>query len=120
MVFPAYLTTVNGYWSEGKTSVEIFVEHSLGFSHDALHVLVGPCIQLLAGALLRRSIRNLGPWLVVLVLELANEWHDLTVEHWPNPALQWGESAKDVLLTMALPTLLMILARYAPGLFVRR
>ena len=99
-------------WSQTKT----FIEHMIGFSHDALHVMVGVCLQLLFAGLLRRSARSVGPWLMVLGLELANEWVDLQVEDWPQHAMQWGESAKDVLLTMALPTLLLIVARYRPRL----
>lgn len=111
------LSRADAFWSAIKASVETFTEHSLGFSHDALHVLVGVCLQLLVAALLRRSIRSPVPWAIVLALECLNEWHDLRVEHWPSPAMQWGESMKDVLLTMALPTLLLLTSRYAPGLF---
>ena len=99
-------------WSQTKT----FIEHMIGFSHDALHVMVGVCLQLLFAGLLRRSARSVWPWLMVLGLELANEWVDLHVEVWPQHAMQWGESAKDVLLTMALPTLLLIVARCRPRL----
>jgi hypothetical protein len=105
--------TIDAWWGHSKT----FVEHSIGFSHDALHVLVGPSIQLLVAAVLRTSIRNPWPWLAVLLLELANEWHDLRAEHWPDPQMQYGEGAKDLLLTMALPTVLLLLTRYAPRLF---
>lgn len=100
------------HWNDAKT----FIEHMIGFSHDALHVLVGVCLQLLFAALFRISARSIGPWLMVLALELANEWSDLYIEVWPQHAMQWGESAKDVLLTMALPTLLLIVARYRPKL----
>jgi hypothetical protein len=31
--------------------------------------------------------------------------------------MQYGECAKDVLLTMLLPTILMLAVRFAPGLF---
>ena len=112
----AFLARVNRLWSVIKASVETFTEHSLGFSHDALHVLVGACLQLLVAAILRTSIRSLAPWAIVLLLELLNEWHDLYAETWPTPEMQYGESAKDVLLTMALPTVLLLTARYAPGL----
>lgn len=99
-------------WTQTKT----FVEHMIGFGHDALHVLVGVCLQLLFAALFRMSARNIRPWLMVLALELANEWSDLYIEVWPKHAMQWGESAKDVLLTVALPTLLLIVARCRPKL----
>lgn len=110
--FAAILDEASAGWYHAKT----FVEHMIGFSHDALHVLVGVCIQLLMAALLRVSLRHLGPWLVVIVLQLANEASDLWMEVWPDHAMQWGESAKDVLLTMALPTLLLIVARIRPKL----
>jgi hypothetical protein len=104
---------IDAWWGHSKT----FVEHSIGFSHDALHVLVGPIIQLLFAAVLRTSIRSPWPWLAVLLLELANEWHDLRAEHWPDLQMQYGEGVKDLLLTMALPTVLLLLARYAPRVF---
>ena len=99
-------------WSQTKT----FIENTIGFSHDVLHVMVGVCLQLLFAGLLRRSARSVWPWLMVLGLELANEWVDLHVEVWPQHAIQWAECAKDVLLTMALPTLLLIVARCRPRL----
>ena len=112
MSFTGVLGWLAAHWNDAKT----FIEHMIGFSHDALHVLVGVCLQLLFAALLRMSARSIGPWLMVLALEFANEWSDLYIEVWPQHAMQWGESAKDVLLTMALPTLLLIVARYRPKL----
>ena len=102
-------------WFNAKT----FIEHMIGFNHDALHVVVGVCLQLLAAAMLRRSVQSLLPWLIVLALELANEWVDLYGEVWPDHAMQWGESAKDILLTMFLPTIILVAARFRPQLFRR-
>jgi hypothetical protein len=100
-------------WSQMKT----FVEHSAGFSNDALHVLLGCTVQILMAAIFRTSVASLRPWIVVFVLAIANEVYDLRTETWPDLWMQWGEGVKDVVLTMALPTLLSILVRYAPGLF---
>ncbi|MBA3054646.1 MAG: hypothetical protein FP826_06880 [Sphingomonadales bacterium] len=100
-------------WFNAKT----FVEHTIAFSHDALHVIVGVCLQLLLASLLQVSVRSPWPWSIVLTLEIANEAADLHGEVWPDHAMQWGESAKDVLLTMCLPTLLLLLARFRPQLF---
>jgi hypothetical protein len=104
-----------GAWLVAKT----FIEHMIGFSHDALHVLVGVGLQLLLAAVLRDDMRGWRPWLGVVLLELANEGADLFLEVWPDHAMQWGESAKDVALTMALPTVLMVVSRHWPRLLVR-
>ena len=102
-------------WFDAKT----FFEHSLAFSHDALHSFVGVVVQLAVAAVLRCSVARWKPWLVVLVLELANEASDLYGEVWPTRSQQWGESAKDLLLTIFLPTLLLAISRPAPRLLVR-
>ncbi len=99
-------------WFKAKT----FAEHMIGFSHDAVHVVAGVCLQLLIAALLKTSARSIWPWATVLALELVNEWSDMRVEAWPDQPMQWGEGAKDVLLTMGLPTLILALARFSPHL----
>jgi hypothetical protein len=68
-------------------------------------------------AVSRRPLSDWRPWLAVLVLLVLNECVDLWVERWPDLAMQYGESAKDLLLTMILPTLVMILVRSTPRLF---
>ena len=99
-------------WYEFK----LFLEHAIGFSMDAMHVIAGVLVQLLAAALLRSSVARWPPWLAALAIELLNEFSDLAVERWPKPGMQLGEGAKDVLLTMALPTVLLIVARTRPRL----
>ena len=96
-----------------------FLEHASGFSMDALHVIAGVAVQLAAAALLRSSVARWAPWLILLALELLNEAADLYVEQWPQRGMQLGEGVKDVLLTMALPTLLLLAARLRPALFAR-
>jgi hypothetical protein len=44
----------------------------------------------------------------------------LWIEQWPDLSMQYGESVKDLLLTMALPTLLLVAARLRPQLFGQR
>jgi hypothetical protein len=101
----------------GWYQVKLFIEHASGISMDALHILVGFVLFLLAALLLRTGVASLRPWLALLVLELLNEGYDLRVEIWPNLGSQLGEGAKDILLTMALPTLLALLARSRLSLF---
>ena len=76
-----FFLTIEQSWYDSKS----FIEHMIGFSHDALHVLIGPPIQILFAAILRVSLRDLRPVALLLILELANEWHDLRVE--PDPIL---------------------------------
>ncbi|MFM5907215.1 MAG: hypothetical protein ACKOPO_06485 [Novosphingobium sp.] len=98
-------------------AAKMFIERSIAFHNDALHAMAGVVLALLAAAVLRRSVAHALPWLVVLVIELVNEANDYFFEPWPNDvARQFGEIAKDIGLTMALPTLLLIVARLWPQL----
>jgi hypothetical protein len=97
---------------------KLFAQQSGGVSMDALHVILGVVIQLGAAALFRKSVDRLGPWLVVLAVELANELNDLLVEVWPDPGMQYGEAVKDVVLTMLLPTIILVAARLTPQLLI--
>ena len=99
-----------------------FLEHSIAFHDDALHVIGGVLVQLAAAALLRRSLASWAPWLAVLALELLNEANDFAVETWPyvDRPMQWGEGLKDVLLTLFLPTVLLVVAKRWPKLLASR
>jgi hypothetical protein len=90
-----------------------------GLHMDALHVHVGVLAQLAAAAMLRRSLASPWPWLALLIALCANEWFDLAYETWPDRDEQWAESIEDLWNTMLLPTVLLLLARFAPGLLGR-
>lgn len=100
-------------WHQGK----LFVEHALTIDHDALHILAGLLIWLLAGIVSRRPLTAWRPWLFVFAVILWNEAVDLWVERWSDPGQQYGEGLKDLLLTMATPTVVMAAARLRPRLF---
>lgn len=102
-------------WAEVKDAAALVS----GWPSTALHILLGVTGQLLFAALLRTSIADIRPWGVILVLELLNEALDLEVERWPNLLHQLAEGASDLLATLLLPTLLLLLARYRPGLLTR-
>jgi len=97
--------------------VKMFIEHASVVTSDGLHVLVGVLAWIVIAMALRRSLSAALPWLLVLVLILLNESVDLWVEQWPSLAMQLGESAKDILLTMTLPTVLLFAVRLRPNLF---
>ena len=108
-----WVTVANVDWAQVKK----LVAHVTGPDDDWVHVVIGPVVQLLAVAVLRQNLQRAGPWLMVLALELLNEWHDLTWEVWPTRYMQYGESLKDILLTMCIPTILLLLARSFPHWF---
>ena len=103
-------------WHEAK----LFVEHLAAISHDTLHLIAGTAFWLLLCVLLRRTMADWRPLLLVLAVAILNEAVDLWVELWPNPGRQLGEGLHDVLMTVAIPMLFFIAARFRPGLFSSR
>lgn len=99
--------------------LKLFVAHASGISMDAWHILVGVIAFLALARLLDSNVARPLPWLALLAVELINEAYDIHVERWPNLGSQLGEGAKDILLTMALPTLIAIVGRYWPRLLTR-
>ena len=90
---------------------EILVELS-GVSKDALHVHIGLIAFFGSAFLLKRSPASILPLLIVLGLELGNEFLDLFIMRNRPPGLaQWGESLRDLFNTMLWPTTLMFAAR---------
>lgn len=109
----ASLESLMWSWHEGK----LFLERSLSFSQDALHAVAGVLILLAVAVIMRKPVSNRWPWLVVCVITLINEFVDIRVETWPEPMMQYAEGAKDLLLTMFLPTVLLLSARLRPQLY---
>ena len=107
------LSAVMNSWHQAK----LFLEHALTISHDTLHLIAGLAIWLLAGLMSRRPLTTWRPWLYLLALILWNEAVDLWIERWPDAGQQYGEGFKDVVLTMAVPSVVMLAARLRPELF---
>ena len=95
---------------------KLFLERASGVSMDALHMLTGFAIFLVAAAIARKTLASGWPLLILFLLEMANEAYDLSVERWPDLGMQLGEGAKDILLTTVLPALLTAIARWKPSL----
>ena len=100
-------------WHQGK----VFIEYTLSIEHGTLHVIVGVLLWLAFALLLRRPVTDRVPWLLVFAIIVWNEIVDLWFEVWPEPGRQYGEGFKDILLTMFVPTVLMLAARSRPDLF---
>jgi hypothetical protein len=101
-------------WFHFKQALSI----ATGLNMDALHVHAGLLCQILAALLLRRRLSSPWPWLVVAALAVANEWYDYRYEIWPDRGEQRAESVRDAWNTLLLPTLIMLLVRFVPRLFV--
>ena len=99
-------------WAAFKT----LITDETGLSRDALHLIAGLGAYLILTALLPRRVSPFAPWFVILLAGLANEWADYLYETWPG---QWRESLKDMVTTLALPSLLILLGKFAPDLLVR-
>src|SRR4029079_11220123 len=110
----AALTGAMSSWHQGK----LFLEHTIGIDHDALHIIVGAVAWLVFALVLRRRLTSVVPWACILVLILWNEASDLWIERWPDPGMQYGEGAKDILLTMFVPTFFALAIHLAPRLFL--
>ena len=98
--------------------VKEWLTRASGLDMDALHVHASLLLQLTAAFVLRRPLRSPWPWLVVLAAEFGNEVYDYTYEVWPDRDIQFAEGVRDMWNTMAMPTLILLLARYAPRLLV--
>ena len=98
-------------------------EQSVPFSPEWLHVLVGPVIFVAAAIAMGRPAVPWAPWLVVLALALLNEGADLAGVRLNMPEFSlsyYAESLRDVLLTIALPTVMLILSAARRRPFYRR
>lgn len=100
-------------WTEIKDSIEA----ATGLGRDALHIYAALLIQVAAAAFLRRRLADWLPWLIVLGFVAANEYLDAYSD---GLLEQWEMSAglHDLWNTMLVPTTLLLLARFAPGLVV--
>ena len=77
-----------------------------GLSRDALHIYAALFVQILVAAAIRRSLAHPLPWTFALIVALAEQWSSAGHAPW----------ARMLASTMAIPTLLLILARFAPAL----
>lgn len=101
-------------WEQVKNAISIWTE----LERDALHIYAAIFLQIGSAALLRRSLASPLPWLTVLAAALANEALDMRrdglFEAWERDA-----ALHDLWNSMLVPTILLLLVRFAPRLVAR-
>ena len=97
--------------------IKQWISGTSGLDMDSLHIHIGVLAQVAVAFVLRRRLSSMWPWLAVAAAVLANEAYDFHYETWPTRSEQVMEGVKDLWNTMLLPTVLLLLARFAPGLF---
>lgn len=107
------LSEFGAWWRPMKNGFE----ESIPIAPEAIHVLVGVCIQLFAAWWMKRSIAEWRPWFVVLFLIVVNESADLFSRQWPWTHRHVMASVTDLLLTLSVPTLLLVAVRIRPDMF---
>ena len=102
---------------ESWHNAKVFLEYALAISNDALHVVIGLGAWLTLAMVTRRPISSAVPLFLLLAGALLNEAGDVWSDPWVERARQYGEGAKDVLLSILGPVVLMLTHRYCPGLY---
>jgi hypothetical protein len=106
--FIALLQPQAARWAQ----VKLELGEALGLSTDVLHLHAGMLVLCFAALVLRRSPLDWRPWLVLLVLECANELADLMLEGMGSTEATLGAGLHDLVNTMFAPTLLLLVGRW--------
>ena len=99
-------------WQQIKETIAFWTD----LERDALHIYAALLAQVASAWILRRRLSHWLPWAFVLALAVGNEALDMygddVIEQWELDA-----GLHDLWNTMLLPTLLLLLVRFAPRLF---
>lgn len=99
-------------WFEFKN----YLSQVTHLQQDALHIYAAVLIQFAVAIVLRRSLASTIPWLCMIALLLINELFDLSEPGKPIELWQVLGGVHDIWNTIALPTVLLLAARFAPSL----
>ena len=109
---PQWLAEGFQSWHDSK----LFIERLTSVSHDALHVIAGTCVWLLLAITFRQPVTSWRPLGGTFAVLLVNELVDVWAEIWPQPSMQAGEAAKDLVTTVSVPLILFVAFRSIPRL----
>lgn len=104
----------------GFAAARAFLAHSFGFGPNAVHVILAVLVQLLLCALMRTPVSSLWPWIAIEMLVLARTIVTFEPAAWADHDVGYYTNLIGLALSLLLPTMLMLLARYFPRLFERR
>jgi hypothetical protein len=99
---------------QGWISLKQSLVAAAGIETDAVRILASLLLLMAFAFVTRRAFSNWLPWLGVLAAAFLNEVASL-----PGVTLRgadWTLPARDIVLTMVLPTMLLLLGRFAPTL----
>ena len=81
------------------------IEAATGLSREALQIYAAIFVHILAALIMRRSLAHPAPWICALLVVAADEW----LESGPG-----NRPVADSAVAMIIPTLLLLLTRFAP------
>ncbi len=91
---------------------KIYLVAHTGLAKDALHIYVAVIIFFAACLIMRWKARDWRPWALVLLAALSGEVLDLLDSYFRGRELDLRESAKDIVNTLMVPTIIVITARF--------
>ncbi|OJW68006.1 MAG: hypothetical protein BGO57_11590 [Sphingomonadales bacterium 63-6] len=100
----------------GFEQAKLALVHFTGLERDALHIYVSLIVFFGSCLLLRWKAWQIRALLMVLLAALTGEVLDLAYQHELGMPLLWAESAKDIVNTCMVPTILMLMTRLS-GVF---
>ncbi len=91
---------------------KIYLVEHLHLARDALHIYVALIVLFGSCVLFGWKVHQWKPWLLVLFAAFAGEILDIRGMPGPFESAIGRENVKDILNTMAVPTILLLAARY--------
>jgi len=93
-------------------SIKLAIVAATGLSKDALHIYVGLAVFLAAAVVLRKPLRSIVPWLVIVAMAIAGEVLDMRDDVASLGYWRWGASLHDIINTIFWPTVLFLIAKF--------
>ena len=91
-------------------ALKIWLHENLGVHDDALHVHFSLLLLFAAALILRKRADSIWCWMVVFVIEMINEYADLTGQAAGEGTLQ--AAWEDLYTTMFWPTVILLFGRF--------